>query len=409
MVAPRRVVNLNQFKFSLYPQQTRRGFNLVAKDPPHSPWYPATKSWPSCWLALALAALSMPSACGTVRGVCGTVRGAALGCDTLRTLPASLFGAGRPVPLPVLQAGGRNKARGMEATGMDVVSTWGEVAGAVYSRRQSLVTREVQDYPHLQPLPPATLTALVPAGRASGKHNTTSGKHASGKHKAARGRPGGRVCQDPSCQQVATFGHPAGGGPVNCRAHKALDDELVRGWNPCQSAEGCTRKAVFGFRSGRYTLSPISSRLLSSPPLSSPLLSCTPCQASPLLCTLSRVPLSLHPVTRLSSSLLLLSSSPCLACDWSVLCVGLYCVLVCIVCWSVLCVGLYCVLVCIVCWSVLYRLLVLSALYCLPFAVCLLLSVLLRCLCLAASFSRPCVCPKVLHFKLSASMGCQCA
>jgi len=239
---------------------------------------------------------------------------------------------------------------------MDVVSTWGEVAGAVYSRRQSLVTREVQDYPHLQPLPPATLTALVPAGRASGKHNTTSGKHASGKHKAARGRPGGRVCQDPSCQQVATFGHPAGGGPVNCRAHKALDDELVRGWNPCQSAEGCTRKAVFGFRSGRYTLSPISSRLLSSPPLSSPLLSCTPCQASPLLCTLSRVPLSLHPVTRLSSSLLLLSSSPCLACDWSVLCVGLYCI---------------------------------GCLYCLPCTVCLVLSAFC-CLCFCAAFAlRP--------------------
>ena len=93
----------------------------------------------------------------------------------------------------------------------------------------------------------------------------------------------------------------------------------------------------------------LSSPLLSSPPLSSPLLSFTPCHASPLLCTLSRVPFPLHPAPfskPCHPSLVLLASPLLLSLSG----------------------------VCLVCWSVLYRLLLLSALSCLLFAVYLLLS-----------------------------------
>lgn len=71
---------------------------------------------------------------------------------------------------------------------------------------------------------------------------------------AIRGRPGVRVCEQDGCQLVAKFGDPAGGGPVNCRAHKALHHRLLHGWTPCLHAEGCQQKASFGLRSGRYGL-----------------------------------------------------------------------------------------------------------------------------------------------------------
>jgi hypothetical protein len=71
------------------------------------------------------------------------------------------------------------------------------------------------------------------------------------KMKVRRGRPVARVCDHEGCGLVAKFGNPTHGGPVKCRMHKTPDHCLLRGWTPCLHAEGCTRKAAFGFASGR--------------------------------------------------------------------------------------------------------------------------------------------------------------
>lgn len=65
------------------------------------------------------------------------------------------------------------------------------------------------------------------------------------------GRPVARVCEHEDCELGATFGDPAGGGPVRCRLHRAPAHRLVRGWTPCLHAEGCAQRGVYGSRFGR--------------------------------------------------------------------------------------------------------------------------------------------------------------
>lgn len=94
-------------------------------------------------------------------------------------------------------------------------------------------------------LPLLELAPNASAGRAP------SAREQKPTNKGGRGRPGVRVCQNHGCQQVATFGDPAGGGPVVCRAHRTPTHRSMRGWTPCLHAEGCKQKGSFGFRSGR--------------------------------------------------------------------------------------------------------------------------------------------------------------